>query len=642
MRRRLMGIALGCTLALNPGIGIAQDCPELVSRHPYGLNQAVAAAGTTAYVGNGAALMVVDLSDPATPEVIGRFDLPSFITDIAVSGDRVYVSTYQAIHAINMTDPSSPVEIGFFGCGYNCDSLAASGSTVYSLKGSGIGWPGSLMLIDFRFPGFPPIVGEWRNDQYLGPLGVVDGHVLLGMSDGISPPVGIAVLDFPSPSSEPTQLGYLELEDVAGGMDIQGDLAYFAGRSGFRIVDVSDPSGPFVVGGLDLPDDVSGVAVNGALAFVGGSGSGLHVVDISDPSMPLLSGSYLPPDWSFSDVAAIPGFGLVATWAEGGVRVVDATEPAEPTEIARVATPGYSLDAAFSDGVLAIAAGRRGLRLVDVSDPETPVDLVMLELVGGVQDVDAIGETVFAVGSRLTIVDVHDPAEPIVVGEAPTVMRGKGIKVIGDFAYIADEDFGLRIFDVAIPSAPIEVGQLNLGSHFGQGIDVSGQLAVLKGPETVVIDVTDAANPVETARIPAFSSVSEPVLSGSRLVFAHLDSLRIYDLSDPANPVEVATVPVSGGVISAVGVSGSVAYLATDVGGIDHVVEVVDIGDLSNPTFLGARPGAGFAWSIAFGDEQVFVTSYECGFDTFALCQGPLFADGFGSGDTTAWSSAVP
>jgi hypothetical protein len=30
------------------------------------------------------------------------------------------------------------------------------------------------------------------------------------------------------------------------------------------------------------------------------------------------------------------------------------------------------------------------------------------------------------------------------------------------------------------------------------------------------------------------------------------------------------------------------------------------------------------------------------GFDSFTLCQGPLFADGFESGDTTAWSGAAP
>jgi len=42
---------------------------------------------------------------------------------------------------------------------------------------------------------------------------------------------------------------------------------------------------------------------------------------------------------------------------------------------------------------------------------------------------------------------------------------------------------------------------------------------------------------------------------------------------------------------------------------------------------------------FAFSDEHVFTSRYASGVDVFTLCQGPIFADGFESGDTTAWSS---
>ena len=49
---------------------LAQDCPELVGRWPYGAAIAVAVSGNHVYFGDGTALMVADVSDPAAPAVV--------------------------------------------------------------------------------------------------------------------------------------------------------------------------------------------------------------------------------------------------------------------------------------------------------------------------------------------------------------------------------------------------------------------------------------------------------------------------------------------------------------------------------------------------------------------------------------------
>ena len=60
------------------------------------------------------------------------------------------------------------------------------------------------------------------------------------------------------------------------------------------------------------------------------------------------------------------------------------------------------------------------------------------------------------------------------------------------------------------------------------------------------------------------------------------------------------------------------------------------------PEFMGLSHETGLVRRLPTGPGEVFAVTLETGFDIFALCQGPLFADGFESGDTTAWSSVAP
>ena len=101
----------------------------------------------------------------------------------------------------------------------------------------------------------------------------------------------------------------------------------------------------------------------------------------------------------------------------------------------------------------------------------TPADSRKVELVGQIGgatyaavavqgDHAYIGE-----GPRLTILDMSNPATPAVVGKTdliPGIVRG--VAVVGNYAYVADEgygsrlvggdDYGLRVVDVSDPAHP--------------------------------------------------------------------------------------------------------------------------------------------------------------------------------------------
>ena len=60
----------------------------------------------------------------------------------------------------------------------------------------------------------------------------------------------------------------------------------------------------------------------------------------------------------------------------------------------------------------------------------------------------------------LRVIDVSTPASPTEVGFFDTPGNALDVAVSGTYAYVADRDAGLRVIDVSTPSNPIEVGFL--------------------------------------------------------------------------------------------------------------------------------------------------------------------------------------
>jgi len=611
------------------GVG-AQDCLELAGRSPVGVTQAVVTQGSLAFMGNGAALDVIDLSVPASPVVVGILELDYSIRSLAVDQSRIYAGTVQALHIIDVSTPSAPVELGAlprFGVKYG---LGASGNTVCIVEDT------ELVVVDVSDPAAPVAAGSWSG-AYPHDVEVV-GQVAYVMAGGLR------VLDLADPFN-PTQIG---LYAIAGeSLDVEGGLVFVA-EDQLTAIDISDPMYPVFVGMVDLPEGsaTTDVAVHVDLAHVSTQLGGLHVIDVSDPQNPVWTGTAPPPTDRVNEywvaAAAVADHGLVAT-TDHGVRVIDATDSVNPVEIAVVDSPGRTTGGAYSAGILVTASYDRGIRIVDIADPSTPVELAILDLGLGwwVEDVDFVGTIAVAVGHSFAVVDISDPSTPVVVGETPMwEVQGMGVQLVADLAYVADPVDGLRIIDVSEPSDPVEIGSLPNTSGFWEYLDVDGSLVVLQGPTLEIIDVSNPAAPAWMATIDHSPGRRGVALSRSSLFTVSHGYLRTFDLSDPTNPVET-NVNFGPRFLSPIGISGSVAYLGTSGLDIEFEIEVWDIGNPDDPVFMGSHPGAGYVTDFAFSGDHVFSTRLFSGFDSLEHCQGPLFADGFESGDTSLWGGVV-
>ncbi len=604
-----------------PSFATGEDCLERVGRAPHGVAQAVVADGSLAYLGNGAELTILDLGDPSNPVALGTLDLPYPVKALALDGDRLYAATTHHVHVIDVSVLSSPNLLGSmerFEVKYR---LSASGNLVCLVESS------ELVVVDFSDPSNPVVAGSWSE-------AVPTDVELIGDHAFVTAGGSLRTIDLSDPSV-PTQIG--SLDNITGELARKGNLLYSASNT-FAIVDVTTPAAPALVSSSPTLGG-SDVAVAGDLVFL--ANGGLDVVDVSNPVSPSWTGFW---DWNqgagqVASVAAIEDIGLATTYYSG-LRVVDATTPTAPDEIASVDSPGLSPAAAYADGVLAVTQAGRGLRTLDVSDPTSPVELAILDLEWHEEGVDVVGDRAYVVGTYFWVVDISDPTTPVLLGE--THFSGFDVEVVGSVAYVAALSRGLVTVDVTDPAMPSEIGNLDFGSSEYEHIDVLGDIAVLRGPTIEVVDITDPTHPVSLATIDLSAGVTGGVaLMGQWLFIPRGGSLFVFDLVDPANPVEVAehTQPRS---ILSIGVAGSVVYLGPYAPFVESEVESWNMGDPLSPVLMGTHGEAGDVMDFAFSDEHVFTSRYASGVDVFTLCQGPIFADGFETGDTTAWSSAAP
>ncbi len=248
----------------------------------------------------------------------------------------------------------------------------------------------------------------------------------------------------------------------------------------------------------------------------------------------------------------------------------------------------------------------------------TPATLQPAQLQADAQNIRLVSQTggriqaFFVVGARLylgeglrlTVLDVSDPSQPIVLGKSaflPAAIRD--LVVVGETAYIADDDGGLRILDISNPALPLEVGDYPADSI--EKVTVAGDLAFLAagysdgGGELRIINIQNPAAPVLLGTYFSPADIGDVAVVGTLAYFNDTTGLRILDIHDPTTPTEINFYPVTGG-LQSFQVAGDQAFLAAGANGL----RILDLNDPAHPQEIGAYDSPGTAVAVdVFGSE---------------------------------------
>jgi hypothetical protein len=409
-------------------------------------------------------------------------------------------------------------------------------------------------------------------------------------------------------------LARLDLENPGLGIAVAGDYVYLANWSeGLRIVDISDPALPTVVGsvaGQGIADDVE---VSGGYAYMI-DGGGLRVIDVSDPANPVIVGShpmaYAQAIYVFGDYAYVTsGFPepMPPPVYHGWIHVFDISDPTSPTRVGESEEWGRVTGIAVRDGYAFV--GGSGLAVVDVSNPALPFFVEEISLPGSWSvGVTLNGDYAYVANREagLQIVDISNPALPVQVGSADTPDDAVAVAVAGGYAYLAEYDGGLAVVDVSDPASPLFVGRVN--PYDVEDVVVAGDLAFVSSRDGM--SVLDVAVPVPTSAIGGLDLglCNGLDVSGDHTFLATDNEVMAVDISDPGEPRQVGVVGITTNALDVV-VEGSHAYVTSPFG-----LEVVDITDPTAMLLVGGlRLGPLFGFNLDVNGSYAYLPDITLG-----------------------------
>jgi hypothetical protein len=248
--------------------------------------RAIAVAGSYAYVAESAPnkLLVIDISQPAAPHVVGSVATGAGPSSVAVSGTHAYVVNKGAntLQVFDVTTPGSPALAGTVATGAEPMDVAVVGSRAYVISNGAK----LLQVFDVSSPTAPVAQGSAATDSKPTAVAVSGGYAyVVDFATG-----SLRIYDVGNPAS-PTATGSVRAGFSPDDVAISGDFAYVADYAGqaLKILNISNPAAPVVMGSLPTSGGAESVAVSGLYAFVGSFNNALQMVNVGASTSPVLT-----------------------------------------------------------------------------------------------------------------------------------------------------------------------------------------------------------------------------------------------------------------------------------------------------------------------------------------------------------------
>ncbi|MCV2363189.1 Ig-like domain-containing protein [Paucibacter sp. DJ1R-11] len=286
----------------------------------------------------------------------------------------------------------------------------------------------------------------------------------------------------------PTQLSFVAIPGYANGVAVNREYAFVAaGSSGLQVVNLSvDRRSPSVVAALNLGATANDVTLAGNIAYLATS-AGLKVVNVSQPTAPRLLGTFA----GVGNAMGVKVRGTTAYVAAGSnLYIISVANPGAMIQAGVISLGGtaWNLELDPTRNLAAVAAGGAGLKLVDVSNLSAPV-LRGTVATGDARGVALRGNAAFVAdyANSMTSVDISNLAAPVLLSRTQQNLGGllNNVVLSGNFALGADVFFvnGVPIVDITNPQTlqPRAILNFTARDDNGMGIAVDDSFIYLVG-----------------------------------------------------------------------------------------------------------------------------------------------------------------
>lgn len=542
---------------------------------------------------------------PFSMQGVGSYPASGDTRRIVIDGDFAYVADNCCVHILDISDPANPtVAAGTSSLFGEATDLVLAGNFLYVAYGTD-----GLKVYDVSTHNLFA-VGTWLIPTVLARSVAVSGnHAYVGIAGTQS---GLRVINISDPTN-PLLVGSVTGSSATSAITVDGNLSFSVGGNSLLVVDISNPSSPSFVSGFAVGGVASDVAVSGDLLYVaaGGITQNLKVLDISNPAAPTQVGSYATGDVA-RGVTMFGNFAFV-TNGSGSIMLLDISDPAAIVLVDSYLTPGEAWSAAIHGDHAYVADGSAGVQIVRHGRLFQPPNLA-----GSVQTPDVAfhmavsGSYAYVadLASGLQVLDISAPSAPVIVNSVATVDKARGVAVAGNFAYVAARAAGLKVIDIKDPANPFVVATLSIGSDTWKAA-VEGDTLYLLGPlgGMGVVDISDPANPSFVISFTTPGNARDLAVSGNLIYLADFSGgMNIVDVTNPRVPALVGSFPTPK-VANDVAVADDYAYVAVE----STAVQVVDVSNPASPSLAGSYPMNTKLLGITIEGDYAFVAAADSG-----------------------------
>jgi len=557
-----------------------------------------------AFVGAGAGVLIVDISDPRNPEVLSDdIRCTDKVKDLWLDGTRLYAASYELmmgqrlgreVDIWDVGDPAGPVLLGSI-------SLRSPAIAVWAKD--------SLLLVSKRTCVYAWNVADPSNPVLLDSIYYFLGGDMIRVRDTLafigSWFDGICVLNI----ADPTDLRHLATWGPHGGytgFSVDGDVMYITiseeptgWSSGLWTYDITDPLNGRLLGTFDtLGTSVYRSAVRDTFAILTYvRDHAVKLVSVADPANPRELDS-LRTGYPSTGIAWL-GSTAYLVCADRFV-MLDMTDPGNPTELGSVPICHTGGGLALADGLI-YAGGYQFAVLEDTGNGD-PQLLGLLELgsrVLGLDAVDSLGLVVssdYPTGLRLDAVGLSDPENPVLLGSAALSGSSAAVAVSDSFGFVAGET-GLSVRNLVRPGLLV-VDSVSMLME-PDDITLTDGLCITSGDRLRIFDVSD---PTGIALVGSVGRSTQEIAVNDTVLFALSgDQILMFSISDPTTPRLLSWFD---------------SHSAYDIGLFDTLLAVrtqvrIDIWSVANPRApyrLGGRGGSWDAFELELRDGSLYTS----------------------------------
>lgn len=615
----LFGASLSSVTPAQPAEVLAEGLEPVFRLNARTVRATVPLAPPFRAVASGPLLEIIDESQPAGQAPVASLLMPSNIVALSHAAGRLVVSlSRQGLQVVDVSNPATPFLAGRFTQADVLDiQLSPDGEYAYILFGAR-----AFQIVSLKNLDSPRLANTRSLNGALLQQGTVTGRALILAAEK----KGVAVYSLEDPK-RPKKVSVFDALKSVYRVAVSGRLvAAFDAEEGVVFLDYSSWSAPKRLGTLPLNSHAYSAAFSTAdpsVLLIADGETGLRIVNAADPAHPL-DGGRIGTFGPSLDVSAADGGAFFAAGGESGLW--------------RLASPSAAaqrwLDGSLPTGALAVRgslvylAVDSKIQTWDMTVPASPILLGETALPLPAVYLEISGDRLLASCQQagVQIFDLSTGPLPVALGAFVFDGSAGQISLSGNLLAVAGGSGGVVLADVSSPAAPVQLStwKPKTGGVSGVALGSASILWTTAGSQGVrSLDVSNPANPVAKSDPVSFdSNTGFLYVVGDHLFQPNRDGgINILNISDPANPKDKTTLPP----YTAFAIQADVPVLAV-ADGYDGLTLL----DISTPekAYPTARFGIpGFAYGVGLLPDGSWVVSAREG-GVWILrrtsCDGPV------------------